>query len=322
MMIQRIPLDKIVVPEVRASSHLTPEQEEIFRATVAKYGIINPVVVRPLGDGRYELIAGKSRIEELKRQGNTEVDARVVEADSKDALIMHLAENMARGTNDPVSEGAVMAKFLEAGGTVEELARLTGHSEEWVKLRLAINKLPEVFKDALRDGVIGVGHVALAAQLPTPEETYHALECAVRLRWTQSVMENYVRQRMAELEVARAQENIQAPPPLPSYEQADQISRTYVCSSCNRALDKMMIRSPPICEECWNLLRYAVSQLGEPGQAMREIYQAVSWYRDYLRFKAAQQELAQFEYQWRETGQQFQQSVPEKSRKQGTESGS
>jgi ParB family chromosome partitioning protein len=302
MNLQKVPVDKIVIPEVRASAKFDPEQEAIFKATVQQFGVIQPIVVRPLPDGRYELIAGKHRLEELKNLGNKEVDAVVIPADDKQAIMMHLAENLARGKGDPVQEASVLQKFIDSGGTIEEAAKITGHTPEWVKLRLAIGKLPQEIKDAISDGIIGVGHVLLAGQLPTPEEMEHALKYAIQFRWTQSVMENYVQRRLADLEAKKAAGEMQAPPPLPSYEQAEAMARTYECASCNRIVDRLQIRTPPICEECWNLLKYVTSQVGTPREAMQEIYQAVSHWRDYLRWKQERILLETYERQQAQTG--------------------
>jgi len=142
MELKRVPIESISIPEIRASSKLNEDQQAVLRATVEKYGVLNEPIVRPLKDGGYELIAGRSRLLELKRQGATEVDVKVIEADEKDALIMHLAENLARGETDPISEAQVLDAFIKSGGTIEEAAKLTGHSPEWVKFRLGLLKPP------------------------------------------------------------------------------------------------------------------------------------------------------------------------------------
>jgi ParB family chromosome partitioning protein len=302
MNLQKVPVDKIVIPEVRASAKFDPEQEAIFKATVQQFGVIQPIVVRPLPDGRYELIAGKHRLEELKNLGNKEVDAVVIPADDKQAIMMHLAENLARGKGDPVQEAKVLKKFIETGGTIEEAAKLTGHTPEWVKLRLAIGDLPQEIQDAISDGVIGVGHVLIAGQLPTPQEMEHALKYAIQFKWTQPVLENYVARRIADLEAAKAQGEMQAPPPVPTYEQAERMATTYECSGCLRIVDRIQIRTPPICEECWTLLKYVTSQIGAPKEAMQEIYHAVQHWRDFQRWRAEKLLLETYERERGQTG--------------------
>jgi len=292
---EKIKIEKITVPEIRATSKLSEEQERFFKATVERYGVLEPILVRKKGWETYELIAGKRRLDEEKAQGKKEVDAIVIEANDKDALMMHLAENWARGDSDPVNEALVLQQFIDKGGSIEEAASIVGHSPEWVKLRLSIAKLPEVYQDAVKDGVIGVGHVALASSLPTPEEVDHALSLAIKLNWTQPVMENYVRQRLAEHEAAELQGDMKEPPKLPTYEQAEQLAQTYTCSGCSRLVDRIQIRTPPICEECYTLVRYVTSQISGPKEAMQEIYQAIKHYREYLQWKKDKWTFEKFE---------------------------
>jgi len=144
-----IPVDRIRIPEVRASSRFTPEQEAFFKATVERFGVLQPILVRKLEGDEYELIAGLSRLREQQEQGKREVEAMVIETDSKEALLMHLAENLARGQTDPISEGAVFKDYLDKGGTKEELAALTGHRKEYIDFRIALLALPDYLKDAL-----------------------------------------------------------------------------------------------------------------------------------------------------------------------------
>jgi len=191
------------IPEIRASSVLDEEQRQILKATIEKYGVLNEPLVRPLADGSYELIAGKSRIEELRAQGAQEADVKVIDASEKDALMMHLAENLARGTTDPMNEARVLDAFLKSGATIEEAAKITGHTVEWVKFRLGLLKLPEIYASALERGDLKLGHIEAATMLPTPEEVDHCLALALETKWTVPVTQNYVKQRLAEHEARK-----------------------------------------------------------------------------------------------------------------------
>ncbi|GAI97724.1 unnamed protein product [marine sediment metagenome] len=141
--LKTIPLDHLIIPEVRASSRLTPEQAEFFEATVEEFGIIQDPVVRNLPDGFYELIAGRTRILELAKGGAREVQVKVVEADEDTALFMHLAENVARGSVDPVSIAKVIDKLVKMAIPVAEIARKLGRSETWVRRTHQLLELPE-----------------------------------------------------------------------------------------------------------------------------------------------------------------------------------
>jgi len=293
--LKKVPVELIKIPEVRASSRLDEEQREILKATIEKYGVLNEPLVRPLEDGTYELIAGKSRIDELKAQGANEVEVKVVDVSPKDALMMHLAENLARGQTDPMNEARVLDAFIKSGATIEEAAKITGHTPEWVRFRLGLLKLPEVYAKALEEGKLKIGHVLAAAQLPRPEEVDHCLGLALQCGWTVEVTNNYVKQRLVEYEVASAREGMESPPELPSREQAEELVRYFTCAGCNRSLDRSLARTPPLCEECLTLVRYVTTQLGEPKPAMQQIYQAVEHYNRYLEFQRQREIFEQME---------------------------
>jgi len=111
-----IPIDKIVIPDIRVSAKFTPEQEAFFKASVEKLGVIQDPVVRPLSDGRYEVIAGAHRIKELESQGAKEVVCKVIDADDKIAVEMNIVENLARGSYDPMEVCKQLNNYLEKGG--------------------------------------------------------------------------------------------------------------------------------------------------------------------------------------------------------------
>ncbi|TDA32196.1 MAG: hypothetical protein DSO04_02645 [Hadesarchaea archaeon] len=295
-------VEDIVVPEVRATAKRDEEQEAILRATVEQFGVLNEPIVRPVDGGKYELVAGLGRLTELKRQGKTEVQVKVIQADKKTALMMHLAENLARGSTNPVDEARVLQAFIDSGATVEEAAKITGHTPEWVQLRLALLKLPEVYQQAVAEGKLKIGHVVAAGQLPTPEEMDHCLGLALKLGWTVEVAQNYVRQRLAELEAVRLRDEMAPPPELPEPEKAQEMVRYFVCAGCSRSVDRSLARTPPLCEECLTLLRYVISQLGAPREAMEYLYRAVSTYQEYLRFQGMKRTFEEMDRQRQQQG--------------------
>jgi len=285
MEVKKVLIDDILIPPVRATSKLDESQKAILKGTVEKFGVLNEPIVRPLASGGYELIAGKSRIDELRRQGAKEVDVKIIDANDKDAMMMHLAENMARGKTDPISEAEVLDRYIKTGATIEDAAKIVGHPKEWVRFRLSLNLLPDKYKKALREGTLKLGHIEAASLLPTPEEVDYALGLALTTKWTVSVLENYVKRRLADLEAARMKEEMGPPPELPSIEKAQEIVRYFTCAGCNRNVDKSLARTPPLCEECLALIRYSTTQLGAPKEAMEYIYKAVSHYQRYLEYQ-------------------------------------
>jgi len=274
----KIPISKISVPEVRASAKYTPEQEEFFKSTVEKLGIVNPITVRKVGVDSYELVAGLHRLNELKEKGIKEVDAVVIDADTKTAYMMHIAENVARGTVDPISVAQVIKKLQNEGSTTAEIAKVLGKSENWVRFMTTLLDLPEVYQEALKEGKLKVAHVREAARLPNPTEIDAALSSALLHEWKASTLKNFVDNRLEQIKTAVQTgdlETIQTPPPDKIREQ---LAAYKQCLICGRSVKATEIRLPTQCEGCYNLARYITNMLGDPENAMQTVYEALKMY--------------------------------------------
>jgi len=274
----KVPVAKIVVPEVRASSRMTPDQLEFFKATVSQVGVVQDPVVRALPDGVFELVAGKSRLEELKARGEAEILCKVLHTDEKTALIMHLAENVARGTVDVISVAKVMDKLKNQGSSVEDLAKVLGKSETWIRRTLQLLDLPDVYQDALKDNRITPTHVYLAARMPTTFEMDSALQTALNLGWNTSIFETYVNNRVAEIEAAKqkAAEMGVAPEIPPA--QPEQLVKYKQCLVCGYQKPAETVTIQLVCKDCLDLCRYLVQMLGAPEEAIKTVYSALQTY--------------------------------------------
>jgi len=291
----KIPIEKIKIPDVRASAKFDPEQEAFFKATVEKFGILNPILVRPLGDGSYELIGGKHRLEELAQRGESEAECIVIEASGKDALMMHLAENLARGQNEPISVARTLRKALDEGATIEELARVTGHTEGWVKFYISLTNLPEPYQRALEAGDLTVSHIREALRLEIPAEVDYVLTKALQLGWSASVVKQYVDRRIEEIRMARMQERVlgepvKAPPP-----DAEKLIRYERCMICDRTVPREVTFMHIVCSDCKDLSRYIIESVGPPDQAINIIYSALKDFYEYQKYIEMKQKYEEFE---------------------------
>ena len=274
----RLPIDAIRVPEVRASSKLTPEQLEFFKATVDAVGVVQDPVVREISPGQYELVAGKTRLEELKDRGETEISVKLIHADERTALLMHLAENVARGSVDIVSVAKVMQRLKTQGSSIADLARVLGKSETWVRRTLALLELPESLQGALRDGKLTPTHVYLAARMPTPHETMDALQTFITHGWNTSISETFVNNRLAQLEAAKKTAvetgTEYAPPPV----EAEKLISYQQCLLCGYRVPRDQVTVQLACEGCQELARYITSQLGPWEKCKETVYNALQVY--------------------------------------------
>ena len=277
----RIPVTKIVVPDERARARYTPEQKVYLRASLGKYGQLSDILVRPLLDGRYELIDGESRLKELVEAGAPQVDVKVLDLDNRDASLVNLLMNVARGEQDPMGVSLVLGKALEAGMTEEEISAATGHTPAWVKFMLMLRNLPPVYQDALREDRLKVTHIREASRLPNPKEMDAALGAAIRFGWNTAVMKNYVDNRTREYVAAeelKKRTGVEVPPPSP---EPVRLARYAQCLVCGEMVEKERLNLPRVCDECYTFAKYAVSQVGKGDPGMQQLYKALELHQAY-----------------------------------------
>lgn len=275
---ESISIDSIVIPEVRASSKFTPEQLEFFQATVKELGVVNPITIRPLLEGGYELVAGKTRLLEAQNQGATMIDAIVLEVDNKKALLMHLAENVARGSVDTISVAKVIRKLQEEGSDIPEISRILGKSETWVRRTLQLLELPEEYQDNIKDGKLTPTHVYLAAKLPTTYEMDEALKTAVRLEWNTPILQTYVENRVVQLERAREEAQKSGVPETPPPPVPQELVSYRQCLVCGYKKPKDQVTLQQVCDPCIKMVQYICGQLGPPEEAEKTIFHALRGY--------------------------------------------
>jgi len=268
----KVKVKDIIVPAERARSRYTEEQRAFLKASLEKYGQLSEILVRPLPDGTYELIDGESRLNELKEAGAVEVEVRVLHLDDRNASLVNLLMNVARGEQDPMGSSLAITKALKAGMTEAEIAKATGHTKDWVRFMKSLQKLPETYQTALKEGSLKVTHIREALRLPDDKEADAALSAALTHGWTTSTMHHYVNNRLAEYEAARIRserEGIEIPPPPP---EPARLVKYAQCLICGHMVPREEISLPTVCSGCYELAKYVSSQFGSGEKGMNSIY--------------------------------------------------
>ena len=122
-------------------------------------GILQPLVVRPLAGGEYELLAGERRLRAAKMAGLEQVPALVRDAADSDRLELALIENMAREDLNPVEEARACATLVEdLGITKEELGRRLGRSRVAISNLIRLLALPDEALSLIEAGELTEGH--------------------------------------------------------------------------------------------------------------------------------------------------------------------
>jgi len=135
--------------------------------SVRAQGVIQPIVVRPDGDGGYELIAGERRWRAAKAAGLPTVPALVRETDDRDSLLLALVENVAREDLSPVEEARAYAVLQdEFGLTLGDIAERVGRSKPSVSNRLRLLDLPDDVLALVERGALTEGHARAVLAVP------------------------------------------------------------------------------------------------------------------------------------------------------------
>ncbi|HYH54647.1 MAG TPA: ParB/RepB/Spo0J family partition protein, partial [Solirubrobacterales bacterium] len=136
-----------------------PEALAALAASIESSGIVQPLLVRPLPDGSYELVAGERRWRAAQQAGLEKVPAVVREQAEAERLQAALIENMVREDLNPVEEAKACAALVEdLGLTREELARRVGRSRPAVSNLIRLLELPDPALGLLERGELTEGH--------------------------------------------------------------------------------------------------------------------------------------------------------------------
>lgn len=139
--------------------------------SVRRVGVLQPIVVRPIGHDRYEIIAGERRWRAAKMAGLQRVPVVVRTSDGTDSLALALIENLQREDLHPLEAAAAYAVLIERFGlTQEQVAERVGKSRSTIANALRLLRLPEEVKQGLAEGKITEGHARALLQFETQTE--------------------------------------------------------------------------------------------------------------------------------------------------------
>ena len=133
--------------------------------SIAQHGVLQPLLVRPIIGGGYQLIAGERRWRASRIAGLTQVPVIIKELTDDEAAVISLIENLQREDLNPIEEAYGFASLIKDFDlTQEEAAQRVGKSRPAVANALRLLKLPQEVIEAVRDGKLSAGHArALAA---------------------------------------------------------------------------------------------------------------------------------------------------------------
>ena len=138
--------------------------------SIARHGLLQPILVRPLTLGGYEIVAGERRYRAARMAGLTEVPVIIRELSESETMELALIENLQREDLTPLEEALGYEVLInEHGFTQEEVAETVGKSRPAVANSLRLLKLPEIIAEYLKEDKITAGHARALLTLPTEE---------------------------------------------------------------------------------------------------------------------------------------------------------
>jgi ParB family chromosome partitioning protein len=152
-------------------AHFDEELLAALAASIRELGVLQPILVRPLEGGRYQLIAGERRWRAAKRVGLPTVPALIRTVADQSSLEQALVENLHRQDLNPLEEAAAFQQLVEGFGlTHDEVAVRVGKSRAAVSNTLRLFQLPPSIQRMVMDGALSAGHAR--ALLGTPDRAF------------------------------------------------------------------------------------------------------------------------------------------------------
>jgi ParB family chromosome partitioning protein len=189
--LRELPVEVIKPNPNQPRTKIDPESLAGLAASIGANGVVQPLLVRPLPDGSYELIAGERRWRAAQEAGLAKVPAVVRDQELAERLQVALIENMVREDLNPVDEARACAALVdELGLSKEELARRVGRSRPAVSNLIRLLDLPDEAIGLLEAGKLSEGHGRALLAADGNDVRRRLARDAVRAGWSVRETEN------------------------------------------------------------------------------------------------------------------------------------
>jgi ParB family chromosome partitioning protein len=192
--LRELPIELIKPNPNQPRTKIDPEALAGLASSIEANGVVQPLLVRPLPDGSYELIAGERRWRAAQDAGLAKVPAVVRDQELAERLQVALIENMVREDLNPVDEARACAALVDdLGLSKEDLARRVGRSRPAVSNLIRLLDLPDETLELLESGELSEGHGRALLAVDGNDVRRRLARDAVRGEWSVRETENRVR---------------------------------------------------------------------------------------------------------------------------------
>lgn len=208
-----VDINKIAPNPDQPRTQFKKEEIEELATSIEKDGLLQPILVRKMDDGTYQIIAGERRWQASKAAGLEKVPIRIKEADDNQALELALIENIQRSDLNPIEEAYGYRRLMERRSmTQAEVAQAVSKGRSTVANALRLLDLPEEAQQLLYEEKITAGHARAILSVPTTEGRIKLTEKIVEGSLTVREAENLARLMSGKKEASASSQR----PPMPA----------------------------------------------------------------------------------------------------------
>ncbi|HEX8811605.1 MAG TPA: ParB/RepB/Spo0J family partition protein, partial [Terracidiphilus sp.] len=222
-LVQEIPLDNLDPNPYQTRTRLDQKALEELCQSIAAVGVIEPIIVRPAANGRYQVVAGERRVKASAMCKKYKIPAIVRQVSDQQAMAMTIIENLLRENVHAMDQARAYQRLSqEFGLTQDEMAMRTGKDRSTIANYMRLLKLPEPVQEMLDKGKLSFGHAkALMAMPPSASDlmvelAQRAVERSLSVRQTEEAVTNLIharpkakKERIVDPNVREAEHNLQ-----------------------------------------------------------------------------------------------------------------
>lgn len=191
--IQHLPLAKIVRNPAQPRTQFDPATIRELAASIRERGVLQPVLVRPSGDG-YQLVAGERRFLAAREAGFHSIPAIVRPLTDRESLLIALIENIQRENLNPIDEARAYYRLAtEYGLQHEEIGQRVGKDRSTVSNIIRFNNLPEEVQGLLERDELSAGHARALLSLAGPKQQAELAAAAAGNGWSVRELEERIK---------------------------------------------------------------------------------------------------------------------------------
>ena len=210
--LQHLPVDLIQRGKYQPRRDMDPAALEELAQSIKAQGVMQPIVVRPIGEGRYEIIAGERRWRASQQAGLDRIPAMVREVPDEAAIAMALIENIQREDLNPIEEAVALQRLQkEFQLTQQQVAEAVGKSRVTITNLLRLISLPEEIKTLLAHGDLEMGHARALLGLPPEQQVEgarHVVARGLTVRQTEALVRQWLNAKEKPADKAKADPDI------------------------------------------------------------------------------------------------------------------